>query len=162
MNSFIDILQRAGSAPAAWIVLGLLGVWTAVSLYRLFRCPIVNANARVTQEEARRRIGAKIRHPLSFLVLMLIGMVMAIIGLFDLSKPDQDPTLGFLMLVTGLFLTSTLPVRERIKDAEYKVVTAAGDDAKSAQVLALRREHRQLLAYELGILVLLSVALIVF
>lgn len=162
MDGFLDILLKVGSDPKGWIVVAVLAVWAGVSIYRVLRCPIANARTEISAEAAHRDLNRRIRHPLSYLLLMLAGMGIAVAGLFGLSNGDEASTIPFFMLAAGLFLILTLPVRMRIQESELRVIAATNPDSRSAFARALRHEHYALLQYELGILALFALILVVF
>jgi hypothetical protein len=162
MDGFLEILYKVGSEPWSWAVVAALALLAAGSVWRLVRCPIANLRVEVTPESASELLNKRIRHPLSFLVLMLGGMVAAVVGLFRLADPDDGSVLAFFLLSLGLFVVLTLPVRMRIKDAELRVVAAADEARRAVYATTLRHEHRALLLYEFGILAFLALVLLAF
>ncbi|HEU0222287.1 MAG TPA: hypothetical protein VFR34_08800 [Paracoccaceae bacterium] len=162
MDGFLEILLKVGNDPKSWVVVALLGLWAGASLYRLVKCPIANARIKLSPESAHATLNRRIRHPLSYLVIMLLGMAVAVAGLIGLSKQDDGSTLPFFMLAVGLFVILTLPVRMRIKDAELRVIAAQTEESRAVLAQTLRHEHRALLHYEFGILLLLALVLVMF
>lgn len=163
MDGFLEILYKVGAEPWSWAVVVLLAAWAGISLWKRMVCPIANGHAQLSAAEAIRDLNRKVRHPLSFLVVMVAGMVAAVVGLFGLSKADEGAgTLPFFLLAAGLFVILTLPVRMRIREAELRVRTATDEDGRQALARALRSEHHGLLQYEFGILALITLILVAF
>jgi hypothetical protein len=163
MDGFLEIFIRVGSEPASWLVIGILGLWAGYSVMRLFICPYCNLRIGITAEQARSSLNKRVRHPLSYLFLMLLAMGIAVAGLFGLSAGEEGRgTLSFFLLATGLFLILTLPVRMRIKDAELRVIAAPSPDAQRLHALGLRQEHHTLIQYELGVFLMLVAVLVAF
>lgn len=163
MDGFLEILYKVGAEPWSWAVVVLLAAWAGVSLWKRIVCPIANGHANLTSADAIREMNRKVRHPLSFLVLMIGGMVAAVVGLFGLSKADEGAgTLPFFLLAAGLFVILTLPVRMRIREAELRVRAATNEEGRLALARSLRSEHHALLQYEFGILALIALILVAF
>ncbi|MEM9049313.1 MAG: hypothetical protein AAGC92_11405 [Pseudomonadota bacterium] len=162
MTSFLDVLIRVGSDPMAWAVLAVMAIVAAGSLYKYWVCPLAKANVPYTTEEARSMLNRRVRHPVSYLLVMLLGMGFAIAGLFGLAKGDHKSTLGFLSLAFGLYVILTLPVRLQIKDAELKVIASAEGEPRAIMAGELRQTHRRLMSYELVIFALFAAILLLF
>ncbi|WP_118132659.1 hypothetical protein [Oceanicella sp. SM1341] len=165
MNGFLEVLQRVGATPASWAIIVIALIWASCSLVKLLICPIANCRmpvGEIAPEEAERQVNQRVRHPLSFLVLMLLGIGLAVAGLFGLASDLHRGTIAFFMLAVGLFLVLTLPMRQRIRDGELRVMAARDMEGRQLMSSNLRHEHRMLLCYEFGALSLLTLTVLLF
>ncbi|QDL92939.1 hypothetical protein FDP22_14795 [Paroceanicella profunda] len=165
MNGFLEVLQKVGATQASWAIIVIALLWGCASLYRMLVCPIANCRPvtlDLPPEEAERQINQRVRHPLSFLVLMLLGIGLSVSGLFGLASDTHRGTIAFFMLVVGLFLILTLPMRQNIRDGELRVMAARDLQARQLMSSSLRHDHRQLLYYEFGGLSLLTLTVLLF
>lgn len=162
MNDFLDILVRVGSTPMSWGVLALMAAWAMVSVVKYVRCPLVGGRATISPADAETALQRRVRHPLAYLLAMLVGMGLAIAGLFGLAETESKGTLAFFFLAIGLYVILTMPVRLEIKDAEMRVVAAGSQEARSISTQGLRHTHRRLLQYEFGIVALFAAIVLLF
>lgn len=162
MHGFLDILTVVGQDPMSWGVVAILAASTAISLIRYYRCPVARLKITQSPEEAEALLEKKVRHPLSFAVVMIIGITMAIVGLFGLANPESAHPLKFLMLVAGLFVVLTWPLRYSIRDSEARVIASRTQEQRLLMQDGLLAVHRQLLSYEFGIIGVIVLTLVVF
>ncbi|RMF36454.1 MAG: hypothetical protein D6754_11405 [Alphaproteobacteria bacterium] len=170
MHGFLDILVKVGSDWSSWIVVGILALWAGMSFYKKTICPIANCRFGPdcpkflpSPEEARGRLERADRRTMLFSLLMLLGVVLAVAGLFGLAQTGAERgTLSFFTLAVGLFLILTVPVRFQIRDNELRVLSATDPELRKALAYDLRLTHWRLLEYEFGILALLTTIIVAF
>lgn len=164
MDGLANILGVIGDDPLTrWLLLAM-ALRTGWSLICWRRCP--SQNVRISNEaleaiEARRQ--ALWRHSARFLVVMIAGIVLAIAGLYQLAMKGDGAPVAMIMLVGGMYLFMTEPVRQTIADAEDRVHTTGirGDsDAHAAALSMLRGSHTYLVAIEVIATVALGLAVV--
>lgn len=136
----------------AWAVVALVCLKALGSLYLFFRCPVLCGRRTPTSEEIAAARAYRFQPPLSFLFLMLLGMALAVAGLYLLSSPEHGP-LGLGFLVLGVFIFSSEPNRHMVRGAMIEVTarTGAGGEAEYLARDNLRSAHGQRAAIELAI-----------
>lgn len=131
MGGLANILEVLGSHPLAkWLAVAfaLRAGWTLL-VWR--RCPVLHTAVEEAAEAIERRRQAPWRHSLRFLVVMVGGLTLAVVGLFSLAKAEAP--VGLIMLFAGMYLFLTEPVRHQIVDAEDRLAAAArSGDAEAA------------------------------
>ncbi len=162
MDGLANILDAIGQDPLTrWLLLAM-ALRTGWSLVCWRRCP--NAHVRITNDalaaiEARRQ--ALWRHSARFLVVMLAGIFLAVAGLYKLAQAGDGAPVAMLMLVGGMYLFMTEPVRQSIADGEDRVHTTGmrGDaEAHQAALAMLHGSHTYLVAIEVIATVALGLA----
>ena len=164
MDGLSNILDVIGQDPLArWLLLAM-AVRTGWSLVCWQRCP--TERLRISGEaleaiEARRQ--AVWRHSARFLLVMLTGILLAIAGLFKLSLGGDGGAIALIMLVGGMYLFMTEPVRLTINDCEERVhATAIRGDMESHQaaLAMLRGSHTYLVLIEVIATLALGLAIL--
>lgn len=164
MDGLANILEAIGQDPLTrWLLLAM-ALRTGWSLICWRRCP--SSHRRVSEDaleaiEARRQ--ALWRHSARFLVVMLTGIVLAVAGLYKLSQAGDGAPLALLMLVGGMYLFMTEPVRRSIADGEERVHATGlrGDpEAHQAALAILHGNHTYLVAIEVMATLALGLAVL--
>ena len=164
MNGLSNILDVIGQDPLTrWLLLAM-AIRTGWSLICWRRCP--SARMKLTNEaleaiEARRQ--ALWRHSARFLVVMLAGIVLAVAGLYQLSRAGDGAPVALIMLVGGMYLFMTEPVRRSIADSEERVHATGlrgNADAHQAALAMLRGSHTYLVAIEVLATLALGLAML--
>ncbi len=175
MDGLANILEVIGTDPMAkWVLLafGLHALWSVVAY---FRCPLCAASGRfqVRQRAAAiRKVDgleeATMGHDGSvsawrFLLVMVAGIVLAVMGLFKLAKYGADAPIGFFLLVLGVYLFTTEPARRQVAEALRQALTvqpSAPPERKALSVAILRDSRRKLVAIEVGLVTLMLAAML--
>lgn len=176
MEGLANILEVIGSEPMAkWVLLafGLHALWSVVAY---FRCPLCSSSgkfgvrqraASIRDKDMRMAEDGSFGHDGSFnswrfLLVMLAGILLAVIGLFKLAKYGADAPIGFFMLILGVYLFTTEPARRQVAEALRYALSldpSAPSERKALGVALLRDSRRKLVAIEVGIVTLMFVGM---
>lgn len=162
MNGLTNILSVLGDHPATkWVALALAlrALWTVVAWQR---CPLTHGRARISEKDAARAAaggGTMWR----FLALMLLGMGLAVAGLFRLAADGEAAPFALFVLTGGIYLFTTEPVRRNLIEAQNRVLASStrGPEAQELSVSMLRDTHVKLVAVEVGIFALIALGMTV-
>ncbi|MEM7544459.1 MAG: hypothetical protein AAF367_02900 [Pseudomonadota bacterium] len=152
MEMIVHSVSTLSSDWRAWIVAALVAAKAMHSLYISLRCPVMRGTATVTDEMIAEGREFKLKPPLSFLLIMLAGIGLAIGGLYMLNSATYGPrALG--VMVIGIFIFTTEPMRLVVNAMKMEVFGAVGK-AGDAEFLArdqLRSAYRGRAVVELVI-----------
>lgn len=153
----MNIIHAIGADPRAWIVLGLFAaraIWSAAMLAR-HRLAAENTDvADMAPALTRRMLSWR------FVPIMLLGIALAVIGLFRLSHSAAQPAFTLFLLLLGVYLFTTEPVRRQISLAEKRVRDAPSEAAKESAIADLRESHVKLVAFEVTIVAVLLIGML--
>jgi hypothetical protein len=157
MSGFMNIIHAIGVDPRAWIVLALFAaraVWTVVVFAR---CPM-----RAGDFEASSLGPALSGRVLSwrFIATMVLGIILAVAGLFRLNHGAAQPAFALFLLLLGVYLFTTEPVRRQIAMAEKRVRETTDTPGEASAIANLREAHMKLVAFELTIVGVLLVGML--
>lgn len=160
MEMLIGSLSALGDDWRAWIVAGLVSVKAVISVYFLMRCPVQRGTFDVPRDLAVKAAEFKFNPPLSYLGLMLLGIALAVGGLYLLNDPGWGP-LALGIIVIGVFIFMTEPSRLRVNNSRIAVFAASlsGEEATDLARDELRDARKQRAMFELAIAVGLITAL---
>ncbi len=136
----------------AWIVMALVALKAMHSVYLYFRCPVACGRHEPSPEDIAAARAYRFKPPLSYLILMLLGMGLAIGGLYLLGDSRLGP-IALGLLVLGVFIFSSEPNRLAVQGAMKEVIATTGAEG-DANLLArdnLRTAHRARAAIEVVI-----------
>lgn len=151
MEMIVEAMSELSADPRAWAVAALVALKAAHSLYLYLRCPLVRG-AVPSPELVEAAQAYRFRPTPRFLITMLLGVSLAIGGLYMLHSPHWG-ALALGCLVLGVFLFMTEPSRLLVAGA-MMAVFATADQADEASALArdqLSAAHRARAATELTI-----------
>lgn len=164
MNMLVMTLQSLGESALAWGAVGLLALAAMVSILSYARCERRCAegslrDGRAAREYLDQRVAAGPR----YLALMLSGIAAMVAGLAMIAG-DMRPDLGFFILVAGIVVVQTEPLRQRIRIADARVAAAPADDADQRGLARdnLRDSHRALVVTNVALTVLVALGLLAF
>ena len=163
MKMLIAELQGLAADPRSWVIVALMGIVAAVSLFRLFKCPFMAGTYRPTDDEVAAAAQDSDRIGPRFGLMMLVGAALTLTGLFMIAGGVR-PTIALGLMVVGIVLTQTEPYRLLIRQ-QTRAVIAARD--APGPVLAgardrLRGNQRALVLTNLVLLAGLIAALMAF
>lgn len=153
VGGLTNIFQAFGDDPAARylaLAAGLRALWSLVAWKRC-RLAAGEAHAR-SPLEPRRRIWR-------FSVLVILGIALALWGLFELSALGMKAPWALPALAMGMYLFMTEPVRLALFDAERRVEAAVGGPDHRLELVQLRGQHIRLIGMEIGVLLLLTLSM---
>lgn len=139
MKMLIEELQGLAADPRSWVIVALMAVIAAISLFRLWRCPHITGAYRPTDEEvdaARQesdRIGPR------FGLMMVLGAALTLTGLFMIAGGVR-PTIALGLMVVGIVVMQTEPYRLLIRQQTQAVV--ASRDASEPVLAGIRDRLR--------------------
>ena len=152
MEMIVQSVSALSDDWRAWLVAALVGLKALHSLYVSLRCPVMHGTATITEEMIEAGKSFKLQPPLSFLLTMVLGIALAVGGLYLLSNATHGPrALG--LLVIGMFIFTTAPQRLTVNAAKMEVFGATGSPGDD-EVLArdrLRSAYRERAFVELSI-----------
>lgn len=151
------------SMPIAWAIFAAVALRAAWSVVGFFQCPIVRKSAVSDPHGARARLQRKVLHSWRFLFAMLIGMALAIGGLYALRMPDVGP-LALAAIVFGVFILIVEPSRLSVEENTLRVSAASLDGPAAYRVALdrLRAAHMERISMEVALAALFGVAISVF
>ncbi|MEM9012253.1 MAG: hypothetical protein AAGE18_13570 [Pseudomonadota bacterium] len=161
------ILERLSTHPVTWACFALLLLRLGLTVGKRAVCPLARGESqKIVNDDLRSQAQAAlqkgIRHPVSFLVIMLLGIGMAVGGLFKLARLEDAGIMPFAMFVIGIFIILTQPLREGIRDSEQRVIINSGTPKHDLAVDGLRASHRKLRMTEFGLIATLGAVLVIF
>jgi len=152
MEMIVHSVSTLSNDWRAWLVAALVGLKALHSLYISLRCPVMRGTATVTEAMIEEGRNFKLQPPLTFLLSMLVGIGLAIGGLYLLNNDTHGPrALG--VLVIGIFIFTTEPMRLFVNATKMGVFGATGKPGDS-EFLArdqLRSAYRGRAMVELSI-----------
>lgn len=142
MNILIETLSALSGSVFTWIGVGLLALVACYSFYEWVKCPYLCHKQEISLEEAKRAIDKPVFAGRRFLVAMVTGIGMTIAGLTMIYR-GFEPGMAFILIVAGLVIMQTEPIRLEMKQAVARVVaaTASGEAAVAAATESLRTSH---------------------
>jgi multisubunit Na+/H+ antiporter MnhB subunit len=160
-----NILDVVGHHPLARVAVGLMAARALLTLWAWRRCRarLADGPPQETLEAIESRRQALWRHSARFLVIMLAGIGLAVIGLFRLAEAGDGAAPAFLMLALGMYLFMTEPARLQIADAEDRAAAAALGGEQEPQEVAraiLRDAHVKLVLIEVSAALALALAIL--
>ena len=163
MNMLIDEVQMLAGSLETWIVVGVMAMVAVQSLATMFMCPYVHGKKEFSEEQI---VDAQSRRFIAgprFAMAMVAGIVMLLTGLFMIAG-GLKPTLALALLVIGIVIVQTEPVRLRIRESMLRVVAmqARGGAAAETARLRLRGDHQNLVFMNIAIVLCLITALLAF
>lgn len=163
MNMLVEELQLLANDPKAWIVVLVLAGFALHSVIGAIMCPYVKGTATFTPEDIREAQGHEFNPGVRFALMMIGGIVLMLAGLFMIAGGIK-PALALALLVTGIVVTQTEPMRLQIREQKFGVVAAQG---ARADVLAtaqdrLHAHHRALAWTNAAMLFAVTGALLAF
>lgn len=145
MNMLIDELNMLSDDPKSWLVVLLLAGFAVHAIVGVLMCPYAHGKRAFSDEEVAEARTHKFRPGLRFPVMMMLGVALALAGLFMIASGTR-PTMALAMLVAGILLLQTEPGRLQLREQKFAVVAASGGpEAQLTSARArLRGSHRAL------------------
>ena len=134
-----NIFEMFGHPLAKWLAVAfaLRAVWTLVAWRR---CAALLGSGEIPPPEAlemiEQRRQALWRHNGRFALIVTAGLALAIYGLLKLAYAGADAPHALVMLVAGLYLFLSEPIRRQIQDVEDRLALAAGRGDLEGQEMA--------------------------
>lgn len=142
MELILTGLSALSTDWRAWAVAALVAMKAASSIYLYLRCPVLCGRVAPSDAEIRAAQAYRFRPPLSYLLIMLAGITLAVAGLYLLGDATYGP-LALGMLVIGVFMFSAEPNRLAVQSAIKEVIATIGaeDDTHILARDRLRGAH---------------------
>lgn len=163
MNLFVDELRALADNPVAWGAVPALALFATYSVIAWRKCPLLHRTAHISEAEAKAVLDRpQIAGP-RFLILMVVGIAATVAGLSLIAEAIY-PTLAFYLLLAGVFVLKTEPVRLQIREAEFRVVAARphGKDAVGLALERLNENNTLLITLQVAILLGTTLFLLAF
>ncbi|MEO0621148.1 MAG: hypothetical protein AAFU49_12745 [Pseudomonadota bacterium] len=153
MTMLIDELRQLAANPFTWASVPVLLAFLLYALYRRRCCPLLHRTLTITPEQARASADQPYTAGPRFALLMLVGIVATIASL-KLIADGTYPTLAFYLLVAGVFVIQTEPVRLRLREAETRVIASElyDEDVREVAIDRLETNHLWLITIQVVIL----------
>ncbi|MEM7239510.1 MAG: hypothetical protein AAF501_17020 [Pseudomonadota bacterium] len=163
MNMLIDTLSSLSGEWSTWLGIVLLAVLGIVSISHWWLCPYVSGTAKISLEEAQQALSKKVFAGPRFLIGMVIGVGVSVTGL-SLLYHNLEPAWGFFLVIAGVVIMQTEPIRLQIRETQNRVVAASaiGEDARLAAIDRLRASHQWLIGIHFLILIGVVAAIFIF
>ncbi|MEM7522756.1 MAG: hypothetical protein AAF360_03165 [Pseudomonadota bacterium] len=135
----------------AWVVAGLISLKAIVSIFFYFRCPVVRGVAEIDETMIATGKSYRLNPPFSFAILMLLGMGLAIAGLYKLYDSSIGP-IALGAIVVGVFLFLTEPTRLFVNASKMEVFATTGgsEEANGLARDRLRSAHLERAGFEIA------------
>lgn len=163
MHAVIVSFRNLCDDPVAWVVIGLVALKAAISVATFARCPLLRNPLSLSPEAADEMVQRRVLHSPRFLVLMIVGIALAIGGLYSVADPTYG-ALGLAAVVIGAFILIVEPSQLSIEENQLRVA-AAGRAAGEAMELAmdrLRWSHLERIAIEVALALALVLILAIY
>lgn len=163
MKNLIGTLQQASANPYSWVIVALIGLVAAISLYKFRNCPYLAGTKKISDSEIQAEVDQPFVAGARFVVIMLAGILAILIGLSMVSQ-QVTPILALLLIVLGVFAVQIEPALLRLRESVARVVVAQvqGPDQIAAARERLRYSHIWLVAANVMILFCVVLALLAF
>lgn len=163
MQSVLSSFQSLCDDPVAWVLVGLVSAKALFSLVCFTRCPVRRQRRLVDARAAREAFNAPFVHAPRFLGLMLLGIALAIGGLYTLGHPELGP-FALAAMVLGVFLMLTEPSQLGIEDATLRVMAARAEGGEAVRLALerLRSAHFGRLALEFAFAAALALVVVAY
>lgn len=163
MNMLIATLGDLTSSYIAWLGVGFLALMAVHAYYQWLRCPYLCQKHDITPEQARAAIERPISAGPRFLIAMTAGIAAAIAGLFMLQRAIE-PGIAFMLIVAGLVVMQTEPIRLQLRDSVARLVAANNgpEETRFAAMESLKTSHLWLVTVHFIMLFAVIAALLVF
>ncbi|MEM7505153.1 MAG: hypothetical protein AAF415_00295 [Pseudomonadota bacterium] len=163
MNMLMDTLGELSSSYIAWLGVGFLALMAAHSYYHWLSCPYLCQKHDISVDEAREAIDRPISAGPRFLLSMTLGIAATIAGLFLLHRAIE-PGVAFMLIVAGLVVMQTEPIRLQLRDSVARLVAASTgpEETQAAALDSLRTSHLWLVSVHFIMLFAVIAALLVF
>lgn len=135
----IEELQGLAADPRSWAIVGLMALVSAISLFRLWRCPHIAGTYRPSDEEVDAARNDSGRIGPRFGLMMLVGAALTLTGLFMIAGGVR-PTIALGLMVVGIVVVQTEPHRLLIRQQTRMVV--ASRDAPAPALAGVRDRLR--------------------
>ena len=157
----LDSMSGLGSNPFAWTIAVLAALRALFTIYTSLTCKVKSGEYQVSREKAVEAANTVFQPPKSSLFLILLGIILAIGGLYTL----QDATYGSFGLgaiVIGVFLFMTEPTRMQVIGAKTAVFASALADDDQTQLARdqLGYAYRERAIYEAVIAIAVVLVLV--
>jgi hypothetical protein len=159
LSSFADLCD----APLAWVMVALLAAKTLQSLLVYAHCPLISgSSAEIGAAAADALVQRPVLHSPRFLILMLLGLALAIGGLYGLASPDYG-AMALAALVIGVFLLIVEPSQLGIDENQLRVIAAGEDSERRALAVdRLRYAHWERMALEVALTVIVFLVILLY
>lgn len=163
MDMLIATFRMVGASPVAWGAIGLGGLVLTIATLHWGRCPFLAERHGMDAERARALLTPRFRPGPRFALSMLVGIA-AVLGGLGMIAESVWPAEAFCLLLAGVVLIQTQPLRLQLRVAKLSVAAAAGQGpaARAAAHDRLRSAHIRLVGVTATILILAVAALLAF
>ena len=163
MNMLIEELQLLSANPWSWVVVGLMGLFTAYSVMLLMACPYAHGKAEIGDSDVHRAKSEDFNAGGRFALLMIGGVLLTLAGLFMIAK-GISPALALAALVVGIVLIQTEPAQLLIREAKRNVIACrdASEGEREGAQDRLKASHRSLAVTNVVLLAGVTAGLVAF
>ncbi|MGF1501321.1 MAG: hypothetical protein ACFBSD_05855 [Paracoccaceae bacterium] len=142
MDGLISEMSALAHSPFAWAAMGMIGLFALGALWRWRVCPLLGHGADAYPPLPDYDPDSPPPPGPRYLLLMVAGITATVAGLTAISE-GRFPIFAFYLVVAGLFVIQTEPVRLQVREAEFRVRAAAvaGEEAAQAALERLRSTH---------------------
>jgi hypothetical protein len=163
MHAVMVSFRNLCDDPVAWGVIGLIAIKAFASVMTYTRCPLLRNPLSLSPEDAEAMVHRRVLHSPRFLALMILGILLAIGGLYTVSDPAYG-ALGLAAIVIGAFILIVEPSQLSIEENQLRVA-AVGCKPGEAMDLAmdrLRWSHLERIAIEVALAAALVLILAIY
>lgn len=163
MHAVLVSFQNLCDNPVAWGVVGLVALKTSYSVMTYFRCPLLRNRLQLSPEMADALVQRRVLHSPRFLALMMVGIALAVGGLYTVSNPIYG-AIGLAAIVIGAFILIVEPSQLSIEENQLRVA-AAGSTVGETLDLAmdrLRWSHLERISIEIALTAALVAILAIY
>jgi hypothetical protein len=157
MDTVLANFDRLCEMPVVWAILALMAARALLSVLFYFRCPVVRQTDSMDALRDRQALDSPYLHSPRFLTTMLLGIALAVGGLYAMQTPDVGP-FAVAAIMLGVFLLIVEPSRLTVEENTRRVSAARldGPDAYAFAHERLRSAHVERIGIEVGMAALLT------
>jgi len=163
MNELIETFGMVSRDPVTWIGVAAMVMLGLGAAYRWRSCPHICGTAEISREDAIARLQNPLMAGPRYFLTMLAGIVAILTGL-GLIAQEISPPKAFLLLLAGVYLVQTEPIRLRIRESTDRLIAAEAEGPEAVEIARerLRSDHLFHVFMNLALAGLVSAGLLAF
>lgn len=153
LSSFRDLCDH----PFAWLLLAAAVAKALASTIVYVRCPVMRLGDLPPPDQAARMVEGRYLHSPRFLLVMSLGLVLSVGGVYSLAHPVYG-ALALAAIVVGVFVMVVEPSHLSIEENMLRVAAsrARDDDHQALAMDRLRGAHLERIGLEWALAALLG------
>ncbi len=137
-DDILTSFQNLCDTPLGWFMLAIASLKAGHSIWSFRRCPLLKGSADTDARAAQARLASPVLRSPRFMVSMLVGLTLAIGGLYTV----QDPQIGHFAIaavVTGVFVMLVEPSQLSIDECALRLAALGSEGEAERRDVASER-----------------------